>query len=1008
MHLIKNLVFVIAAVTFVFNVSPAQGDGPMAFRPGPDGKPVQVPGTGESKGGDGKDGQPKPPEKGGKKSKDDDNKEGKSPEPKIIRRGEVVDGTADADELKATVGEDGKVAFQFRNQSWVELVQWLSDITNKPLDWLELPGDRVNLASPGRYTVAETQDLFNRHLLARGFTILELDGGMTITQTKDINPAVVPRVSLAELHVLEPHAFVRTSLDIGWLSAEKMAQELTAMISTNGRLTAMTTTNRIEAMDAAINLQELARVMEQERDSASREALAPEFKLRYLPAEEAKKMLEQFLGVQEKKSAPMTPQQMQMMQQQMRNQGGKAVPTAKKVEVSIVANIRQNSVIIRAPADRVAVATEFIKRIDVPSDAMTSLADIQSRMQVFRLSSLDPEKLIEIITETNVLEPSTRLRADNENNALIVSGSAPDRFIITSLIERLDGSGRRFEVLQLRRLSPTEVAESISFLMGQKEEKDEGSSRNRYYGFYGYGGNEEEKKKTDEFRVAANERYRQVLLWASESEMEQVESLLIKLGEIPPPGGSKRTMRMVDAAATPETYEYLLKLQQQWSSTSGTPLQLPDKELFKDPIDEVNQTDDTETENADQQEEQEAARPKNSDEDDAVASNSVIKPGYLVAMQPPSDQVESGTAAPNNAADSGNAADSDSALQDDAAAPARKVIRSAAEFDSVFRPKPEPKVQKSKSSGSPIRIEVDSEGNLLLLSSDTKSLDQLEDLMMMVKPPRRPYRVFKIKFASSFWVKLNLEEYFEDAEEEDSEADRFYRWWNDDTEDEDEGPTGLGKGNPLKFVEDPDTNTIVVSGATSDQLRTISELIELWDINEPNNKRKMRFTRLVSLQYGRAGAIAETVKEAYRDLLSSNDKSFGGRGGGGGGEKGDKGDAKRKREGNGSGLVDRENGNEGGGADFSFKGKLSMGIDEVGNTLLVSAEGEDLLELITGMIEKLDLAARSAGEVEIFQLSGNVSTQSVQQALEAFGSGASTKATAETRPRRPFGGQSQD
>ena len=37
------------------------------------------------------------------------------------------------------------------------------------------------------------------------------------------------------------------------------------------------------------------------------------------------------------------------------------------------------------------------------------------------------------------------------------------------------------------------------------------------------------------------------------------------------------------------------------------------------------------------------------------------------------------------------------------------------------------------------------------------------------------------------------------------------------------------------------------------------------------------------------------------------------------------------------------------------------------------------------MIGKLDMAAKPAGEVEIFQLSGDVSSQSVQRALKAFG-----------------------
>jgi type II secretory pathway component GspD/PulD (secretin) len=521
---------------------------------GPDGKPrVVSPGrpssspekSGSAKPGENKAAAASKDAKGGAAKGDET-----PPEPKVIRRGDTTNDEADEDEFQAMIGEDGRVEFWFRNQQWVDMVQWLEGISNKPLDWLELPADRVNMRSPGRYTIEQTHDLFNRYLLARGYTLLEVDSGLAIAKTEKINPAIVPRVDVTELASLPPHSFVRTSLDVGWLSAEKLTEELAPMISVNGRLTALKTTNRIEAMDAVVNLLQVADLLEQERDSTSREALAPEFKLRYLPAEEAKLMLEQFLGVEKKAAAPMTSQQMQMMQQMLSQNKG-APPPAKKVEVSIVANPRQNSVIIRAPADRLAVAMEFLKRIDVSGNSILSLSDIQSRVEVYRLASLDPEKLIEIVSEMNVLEPTTRVRVDKDNNNLIVSGSGADKYIIKSLIERLDGSGRSFEVLPLRRLDAEEVAESIAFLMGQKDEDKKSSSSRSYYSFGYSRGGEEEKKETDEFRVAANTRYRQVLLWANEHEMEEVRSLLIKLGELPPPGGSRQTVRVIDASATP-------------------------------------------------------------------------------------------------------------------------------------------------------------------------------------------------------------------------------------------------------------------------------------------------------------------------------------------------------------------------------------------------------------------------------------------------------------------------
>ncbi len=908
----------------------------------------------------------------------------------MIRRGDRQAGSPDREEFQATVGADGKIAFQFRDQPWIDLVQWLAQIAGQPLDWQELPGDRVNLRSPGRYTVAETKDLFNRHLLARGYTLLELPGGITVAKTEGINPALVPRVGVDELDDLMPHTFVRTSLEPGWLPSEKLAEELKPMISGNGRLTALTTTNRLEAMDAAINLRQIAGLLEQERNQSSREALAPEFRLRFISAETAKTMLEQFLGVEKKSSAPLTPQQLQMMQQMAQRGGNKPVPEKKEPEISIVADTRQNTLYVRAPADRIAVATEFINRIDVPGQTMNSLSDVESRLQVFRLYSIDPEKLIEIIGEMNVLEPTTHIRADEDNQALIVSGSAADRYIIEQLIKRLDGSGREFEVLQLRRLDATEVAESIAFLMGKDKNKKQDNNSRRYFP-YGFGGNNEETKNEDEFRVAANARYRQVLLWANESEMEQVKNLLVKLGEMPPPGGSRSTIRRIDASSGPETYEYLLRLQQRWSEFSPAPLRIPDRDAFVDPAappqadrgDENAPDEAAEPESIDVEDQRlDSTRNQRQTDDDAIAER-LAEPLTLTnaaAQQAAQPQSEAKT---QTAAETGNEPNED--------ADSTPTIRSAREFDRAFSPRGE-HASRSPDVGSEspaaITIALDDNGNLVLMGNDTRALDQLENLMLHVAPPRRPYHVFKIKHQSAFYIQLNLEEYFESTEGDDSEEDSFSRWYFGFGDQEtDDGPSGLARDSELRFVQDPDTNTIVVSGATNGQLQTIKELIQLWDVAEPVNKRRMRYTKLVNLRYGSAEQIAETIKEAYRDLLSSNDKTFkaGGRGGGGG-PGGGQPQKSSGRENQGSGLVDSDNGRDGGDVDFSFKGKLSMGIDSVGNTLLVSAEGEPLLELVVQMIEKLDEAAKPGGDVRIMSVRGNTSDASIESLLKAFSS----------------------
>ena len=917
--------------------------------------------------------------------------------PKVIRRDEMESEPANATELKkAVLGEDGKVAFEFRNQTWPELIQWLSAISGEPLDWQELPGDKVNITTPGRYTVDEVRDLLNRHLLGRGYTLLALDGGLTVVKCDTVNPSLVPRFDETALAKISPHSFVRVSLDVGWLSAEKLATELKPMMSKNGVLSALTTTNRLEAMDSAITLRHVAQLLSQERDAASREALAPEFKLRWLPAEEAKRMLEEFLGIAKKKETPPTPQEMQMMQQMRQQNGGQpAPPEEKKPAVSVVANNRQNSIIIMAPPDRIAIATEFLKRIDVPSSSISSLADVEDRVQVFRLASLDPEKLIEIIQEMNILEPTTRTRTDNENRAVIVSGSAADRYIIDQLIKRLDGSGRQFEVLQLRRLDAGEVAESIAFLMGEEKTEDKSNSRRNSY-FWG-GEPEKEKKKEDKFRVAANTRFRQVLLWANELEMAEVRNLLIKLGELPPPGGDSRTVRIIDASPTPETLEYLKRLKEQWSQMAPNVIELPNPEAFVDP---AAAADDPAVDEADDQspdgvkaipavpQEKQEKPKKGGSGRDSVTMHSTGAEYRFAMLQSAAEPVE--LAEP---------------LED------LPSIKNVDDFDRAFgNQKQQQKTEKKPAY--PIRIEVDGAGNLMLSSSDTEALDRLEALMLQIAPPKRPYRVFKIQNASASWMRLNLEDYFKDEDDKKSNNnDSFFRWIYDiDDESKKKEPAGLGKGNKLRFIDDIDTNTIVVNNADAEQLKTIEELIELWDVTEPANKRKTRFTKLLTIEFGKADKIASTVKDAYRDLLSGNDKAFQQQApqGEAGGTSSSRNRSSRNRDGNGSDLIDTAGDRASGGSDFTFKGKLSIGIDDVGNTLLISAEGEPLLNLVCDMVKQLDEASRPSGDVQVVKLSGGVSAQSLEAALRAFGASGSGPKGASSADKRQKGAEAEE
>ena len=930
-----------------------------------------APGTPPSPPGDAKPGDAKPGEA----------KPAENAPPEAIKRKSEPPEAPNKREFDVRPDDQGMLQFQFRNQAWPDLMRWLSEVSNMSLDWQELPGDYLNLSTQRKHSLEETRDLFNRHLLARGFTILEFDGILQVSKTKGINTSQVPKVDVSKLDSLPPHRFVRVSFSLNTLIAADVIAELKPLISGNGDLHALAATNRLEAMDTAANLSELNRILNEEQSQSTLEGLAREFVLEYVRANDAKDQLRQFLGLETaKKTGPMTPeeqmaaqqqQQMMMQQQQQRQQQQQGLPappkTKDKGDIYLVANARRNSVIASAPPDKMAIIAAFVRRIDVPNENADSLRMLESRMKVYRLSSLDPKQLVATLLSMDVLEPTTRLEVDEKNKAVIAHASVADQYAIQQTIKRLDGSARDVDVIQLRRLRAEDVVGTIKFLMGTDEKKDDNSRRNYGYDPWGYSSRNQKETSTDAFRVAANSQDNQVLIWANEIERSEVNKLLVKLGELPPAGGNASRMRVIDANRSSDTKEYLKRLQQAWSKISPTPLVLPSEEQF-DPADakkspavdaDSKETDKPKAPRDPKEKVQDISLKIDSTNDEKLARIGVPS-GFLsaanqVSVSEPNEDENATPLKPN---------------------PNPAIPRTAnpqGETDLVSADKD--RAGKTPQPSTPIQISFDERGNLVLTGDDTEALSRLEQMMIDNAPPQRNYEVYYIKNSKPTWVKWNLEDYYkEDKDKKDSSNDAF-RWifGIDAPSDKKNDDPQLSKKRKLKFLSDNDTNSLIVIGADEVQLKTIEELIRLWDVPEKTNKQKLRYSKLVHVDFSKAEVVVEAIKEAYRDLLSTNDKAFEKEKSGGGGEGGSK---ESKRGASSDSIFE-------GGMSYSFSGRLSMGVDKITNSIIVSAEGEDLLKLVCEMITQLDEAAKPTGSIEVIKLDG-ANGAAMEKALTAL------------------------
>src|SRR5579872_1677311 len=202
------------------------------------------------------------------------------------------------EELKALLDENGRVRFNFQGQPWLDVLEWLAKISNLSLDWQEVPGDFLNLRTQRSYTVDEARDLVNRHLLDRGYTLLKHGEVLSVVNTKKLDPSLVPRVAPGDLDERDPHEFVKVSFALDSLTAETATEELKPMLSPNGKLSGLKATNRIEALDAVINLREIRDVLAHEQSNKGRQRLVKEFPLQYTRAGDVLENLQDLLGIE--------------------------------------------------------------------------------------------------------------------------------------------------------------------------------------------------------------------------------------------------------------------------------------------------------------------------------------------------------------------------------------------------------------------------------------------------------------------------------------------------------------------------------------------------------------------------------------------------------------------------------------------------------------------------------------------------------------------------------------
>ena len=249
--------------------------------------------------------------------------------------------------------------------------------------------------------------------------------------------------------------------------------------------------------------------------------------------------------------------------------------------------------------------------------------------------------------------------------------------------------------------------------------------------------------------------------------------------------------------------------------------------------------------------------------------------------------------------------------------------------------------------------------------------------------------MYNLKHADSKDVSVLLETIFQDSGAKKDNS-RSINYFFDPPPPEEKERNRLSKKEPLRFIADQVTNSILVKGADDEQLAQIQALVDYYDRATPPDSPLIRHTKMVPIHYAKAPAVAEVLKDVYRDLLSPNDKALA---------------SNQPQQQKPTALFSYFDSDSGSSSKnptdgLKFKGLLSIGVDPTSNTLIVSCP-QFLMAGVMDMITKLDESTKPVEPTtQVINLKGMGTDPVLMEALKAVADPTAAKSAVDAKARQ--------
>ncbi|MEZ6099161.1 MAG: secretin N-terminal domain-containing protein [Pirellulaceae bacterium] len=332
----------------------------------------------------------------------------------------------------ASIMAVGKLRFNFRQQSWPDVLEWFARQADLSLVMDSSPPGSFTYSDTKNYSAAEAIDLLNSVLLSKGFTLIRREQTLIVVElSQGIPYDLLPRVKVEQLNEHGRFEFVSVLFPLGGRPLETVVSEVTPLAGKYGQITALPSTRQLLVVETAGKIQAINALI-----ASISEPKPPEKK------PDPPKPPAPILSIY---PIPLLDQEA-------------TVDTLKKLfgNATVVADPQAKQLHVFAPPDTQTAVAKALEEI-----AAKVSSDSQPRLEKYEVAGKDPSDIRRQLLD---MFPDLQVSVDDDTNHILVMATGLQQKEVQDVLAKLGLEAATDETVQVYEVSPKAQDQTASLL----------------------------------------------------------------------------------------------------------------------------------------------------------------------------------------------------------------------------------------------------------------------------------------------------------------------------------------------------------------------------------------------------------------------------------------------------------------------------------------------------------------------------------------------------------------